>query len=455
MDALSKVLTGASSVIQPKAKAHSQAGFDMFFAVASERRNMPVETTDSAPRSRNGNGNGNGSDDNSRTRVDRADNPTRNNMRTRSNTTQETGTDVNCVEQPTYAPVDSNSEVDADTAIVAIAAILQLPVEEVAALLDQLNMDIQDLTDPKMVSKFLQLAMGAETPADLLKDPNFPEMFKAINEKMAELVLEAETTVISGKAVDVAQTLQVAEALQVVDIEGLQVSFEDGQLIVAEEAKAEATTTTNTTSEATTTTQVTTEAKQEVSQNTLLHNDGEGLKMADVETAQDQSQITNPVIDANSSKTVAQEIIKNSTPAPQVDAGKVIEQIMSQVKATSVGGNFAEMRMTLRPESLGDIVLRVMTQNGIVTAQFEAESQRVKEALEANFNQLREALEQQGLTFSELSVSVRQEKGNASEFERGRQSTRHRMESLNGVGEVEEEAPQIVSLHDGEIDIIA
>jgi flagellar hook-length control protein FliK len=90
-----------------------------------------------------------------------------------------------------------------------------------------------------------------------------------------------------------------------------------------------------------------------------------------------------------------------------------------------------------------------------VTAQFEAESQRVKEALEANFNQLREALEQQGLTFSELSVSVRQEKGNASEFERGRQSTRHRMESLNGVGEVEEEAPQIVSLHDGEIDIIA
>jgi flagellar hook-length control protein FliK len=423
----------------------------MFFAVASERRNIPVETTDSSSRNR--------SDDSSRTRdtrVDRADNQAHNNMRTRSNTAQETGTEVStgvgCVEQPTHAPVDS--EVDENDAIVAIATLLQLPVEEVVALLDQLNMDIQDLTEPKMVSKFLQLAMSAETPADLLKDPSFPEMFKAINEKMAELVLEAETTVISGKAADVAQTLQVAETLQIANIEGLQVSFEDGQLIVAEEAKTE-TTTTTTTSEATITTQATTEAKQELAPNSLLHNEGEGLKMAEVEVAQEQPQIANPMINANASNTVAQEIIKNSTPAPQVDATKVIEQIMSQVKVTSVGGNFAEMRLTLRPESLGDIVLRVMTQNGIVTAQFEAESQRVKEALEANFNQLREALEEQGLTFSELSVSVRQEKGNASEFERGRQSTRHRMESINGVGEVEEEVPQIVSLHDGEIDIIA
>jgi len=129
---------------------------------------------------------------------------------------------------------------------------------------------------------------------------------------------------------------------------------------------------------------------------------------------------------------------------------------MSQVKVTNFGGNVAEMRMTLRPESLGDIVLRVMTQNGIVTAQFEAENQRVKEALEAHFSQLRNALEEQGLTFSELSVSVRQEKGSASEFERGRQSTRHRMNSINGVGEVEEELPPpVVSLHDGVIDITA
>jgi flagellar hook-length control protein FliK len=422
----------------------------MFFATVAEQR-PPVETTDSATRH---NRSGNRNDDNSRgrdTRVDRADNATHNNLRTRSNSAQETeaGTGVACVEQPNNLPVET--PVDEQEALVAVAAILQLPVEEVAALLDELNMEISDLTEPKMVSKLLQLALGAETPADLLKDPNFPEMFKVINEKMAELVIEAKTTVISAGTLDVgAQILQVAETLQVADIEGLQVTLEEGQVVVSEQS------TTTTTNEATTT-QTTINTEEAVAQTSLKHSEGEGLKMADVEAPLQEQPVTTAMFDANAPKTVAQEIIKNTTPTPQVDATKVIEQIMSQVKVTNFGGNVAEMRMTLRPESLGDIVLRVMTQNGIVTAQFEAENQRVKEALEAHFSQLRNALENQGLTFSELSVSVRQERGNASEFDRGRQSTRHRMNSINGIGEVEEEfvTPPVVSLHDGVIDITA
>jgi flagellar hook-length control protein FliK len=419
----------------------------MFFATVTELR-TPVESSESATRNTR-----NRSDDGSRgrdTRVDRADNSSRNNLRTRSNTAQETDTEVSNgvshTEQPTQAPVET--EVDEQQAIVAIAAVLQLPVEEVAAILEQLNMDIQDLTEPKMVSKLLQFVMGAETPTDLLKDPNFPEMFKTINEKMANLALEAETTVISGKSVDVgAQLLEFVDKMQITDIEGLEVSVEDGQVVVTNDKTA-------TTSD---TTQTTVTVEQDAPQAELKHNEGEGLKMADLEAPQqEQPQVAVSTFDANSPKTVAQEIIKNSTPTPQADATKVIEQIMSQVKVTNFGGNFAEMRLTLRPESLGDIVLRVMTQNGIVTAQFEAENQRVKETLEANFNQLREALEQQGLAFSELSVSVRQEKGNASEFERGRQSTRHRMASINGVGEAEEELPPpVVSLHDGVIDVTA
>jgi len=319
MDALSKVLNG-SSIFQPKVKTQSQAGFDMFFATVAEQR-TPVETTDSTAR-HNQSGNRNGNDDNSRgrdSRVDRADNATRNNLRTRSNSAQETEATTGgaCVEQTTNMPVET--AVDEQEAIVAIAAILQLPVEEVVALLDELNMEVSDLTEPKMVSKFLQLALGAETAADLLKDPNFPEMFKAINEKMAELVIEAETTVISGKVVDLsAQILQAAETLQVADIEGLQVSLEDGQVVVTDES----TTTTNTTE--TTTTQATVNTEQELAQTALKHSEGEGLKMADVEAPLQEQPVTTAMVDSNAPKTVAQEIIKNATPTPQVDAVKVI-----------------------------------------------------------------------------------------------------------------------------------
>jgi flagellar hook-length control protein FliK len=85
----------------------------------------------------------------------------------------------------------------------------------------------------------------------------------------------------------------------------------------------------------------------------------------------------------------------------------------------------------LRPESLGDIVLRVLTQNGIVTAHFIAENQRVRETLENNFNQLRDALEEQGIQFSELSVSVRQNADDQQTlFEWGRQHARNRAENI-------------------------
>jgi flagellar hook-length control protein FliK len=110
------------------------------------------------------------------------------------------------------------------------------------------------------------------------------------------------------------------------------------------------------------------------------------------------------------------------------------------------------MRMTLRPESLGDIVLRVLTQNGIVTAQFEAESQRVKEALEASFNQLRDALTEQGIAFSELSVSVRQgQDERMNQFDHARQKVRGRIESVENA----QEEPEPVSYHSGVIDVTA
>jgi flagellar hook-length control protein FliK len=125
---------------------------------------------------------------------------------------------------------------------------------------------------------------------------------------------------------------------------------------------------------------------------------------------------------------------------------------MNQVKITNTGANFTEMRVTLRPETLGDIVLRVMTQNGVVTAMFEAENQRVKEALEASFNQLRDALQESGIKFTELTVYVRQDgEERASQFERAAQASRTRAEEVN---EAAEELLEI-SYHNGVIDVTA
>ncbi len=69
----------------------------------------------------------------------------------------------------------------------------------------------------------------------------------------------------------------------------------------------------------------------------------------------------------------------------------------------------SEIVIDLKPESLGRLSLKIVTENGAVAARFTADSYQVKEVLEANMQALRDSLERQGLNVQGFSVSVRQE----------------------------------------------
>jgi len=103
---------------------------------------------------------------------------------------------------------------------------------------------------------------------------------------------------------------------------------------------------------------------------------------------------------SDQNEAVRAEAIKN------VDVRDIIDQIVEKMKVEIKGDATAEIRISLKPENLGDVSLKIATQNGIVTAQFTAENQRVKEALEAGFNNLKDALQEQGVAISELNVTV-------------------------------------------------
>lgn len=67
---------------------------------------------------------------------------------------------------------------------------------------------------------------------------------------------------------------------------------------------------------------------------------------------------------------------------------------------------FFHFRKLLKPDYLGEVSLKVISENGIVSAQFNAENQKVKEIIESNFNQLKDMLNEKGIEVSEISVSV-------------------------------------------------
>lgn len=91
-----------------------------------------------------------------------------------------------------------------------------------------------------------------------------------------------------------------------------------------------------------------------------------------------------------------------------VDAKEMLSQVIEKAKVVLTPDK-SEMVMDLKPESLGKISLKVVTENGIVTARFVAENQQVRQVLESNMQLLKDSLERQGMNIQGFSVSVRQD----------------------------------------------
>lgn len=91
-----------------------------------------------------------------------------------------------------------------------------------------------------------------------------------------------------------------------------------------------------------------------------------------------------------------------------VSKSEILNQVIKNALVV-ISDEKSEIVMHLKPDHLGKLAMKIVTENGIVTAKFTAESQQVKELLEANMQLLKDSLEKQGLTVQGFSVSVGQD----------------------------------------------
>ncbi len=115
-----------------------------------------------------------------------------------------------------------------------------------------------------------------------------------------------------------------------------------------------------------------------------------------------------------------------------IQKNEIINQVVEKAKVVLTGDK-SEMVMDLKPDSLGKISLKVVTERGMVVAQFVAENQQVKETLEANMQLLKDSLQKQGLAVQGFSVSVDQNPYRGFNMNNGsnRNSSSNRQESSN------------------------
>lgn len=127
----------------------------------------------------------------------------------------------------------------------------------------------------------------------------------------------------------------------------------------------------------------------------------------------------------------------------EADTQDIMRQIMDYMRV-QVRSDVSSLEMQLHPENLGTLQIHVAAKGGVLTANFVAQNEAVKAALESQMVQLKESFEEQGVKVEAIEVTVQ-----THEFEqnleqgRGRQSqestegkrSRTRRINLNGLEE--------------------
>jgi hypothetical protein len=97
----------------------------------------------------------------------------------------------------------------------------------------------------------------------------------------------------------------------------------------------------------------------------------------------------------------------NQREVSAVNKSEIFTQIVEQAKVMIHQGQ-SEMELSLKPEHLGKLKMKIAVEHQIVTAQFIVESEQVKQIIETNLVQLRKLLQDAGAQVENLTVTVGQ-----------------------------------------------
>lgn len=87
------------------------------------------------------------------------------------------------------------------------------------------------------------------------------------------------------------------------------------------------------------------------------------------------------------------------------DTLRIMDQITDYMKGQVTDG-VSELEMQLHPESLGNLHIKLTAKEGVLTAQFTAQNDIVKNVLESQMVQLKENFKEQGVTVEAIEVTV-------------------------------------------------
>lgn len=335
-------------------------------------------------------------------------------------------------ETETQVKAEGTEEITEDTEVLekaggemvaALAAQMGIGEDTVRETMDELGMTEVSLLDPKNVkSLMVELTEGADDMS-LLTDENFYQsVTEALNtlediagevQKETGMSKEEFDTAVLEAQERLAAAADVPEEVREVSAQNLQESANtDKETVKFNTPKPELT------ENARTETVETKEMPRDVSRQDSTGKDSESPFMGNSYQAQDVEQHAQALKAAETEKTFS-----------MTDTQEIMDQILDYMKV-SVKPGLTSLEMQLHPESLGTLHIQISNREGAVTAQFIAQNESVKAALESQVMELKENLEQQGVKVEAVEVTIaeysldRNPDGNEASSEQGKQSKR-------------------------------
>jgi flagellar hook-length control protein FliK len=279
-----------------------------------------------------------------------------------------------------------------------ISDITGLSEEQITDALSQMGISPLQLSDKGELVKFMQKAFDVESPAELLNVDGAKEMMEQITDTVSEALEELDMNLddINALFENSVETKAVEKNIDNVKelVKGEQNVQNDTQFVETNEPV-----------------DVVVEVQNGAFNGANSENFSQGEKgFSNNSFLEEQNVNIGGVVTDNIAKAL-NEVATRTESTRNVDSSEIIRQIVEKIKLEGTQERINEMKITLKPDYLGEVSLKIAVDNGIVTAHFTAESQRVKEIIESNFEQFKQTLSEQGIEVGQLEVNV----GNSGE----------------------------------------
>ncbi|MCH5250476.1 MAG: flagellar hook-length control protein FliK [Lachnospiraceae bacterium] len=368
-----------------------------------------------------------------------------------------------------------------------VANEMGVDIDEVIKAMEILGLTAVQLFDPENMKQLLITLSGNEDNLSIITDGelygHLQNMFEMIETELADLQTELGLTeeelntliadmVIVEKALEEENVMEEIPELSddepEVNLEGMKdysvMVHKDGETVEVKVKVDDVSGEQTSKEQVQATTETQTKPENKSQERNLFGEDKEDNK-GNAHTA-GNFVTQNPIEQPNFNEIPQQPVLER-----YVSTEDIMNQIMESLKI-NLKGDVQELEMHLHPASLGNVHVQIAAKEGMLTAQFVAQNETVKAAIESQLVQLKEQFEEQGIKVDEVEVTVGNyrfdhsfagdEEGKQENAENGKKSRRNiNLDELDlddlpeDMDDSEKLAAEMMALHGNSVDYTA